>query len=63
MEDPCGSKPPKMITRSDNMAILSPNYPGHYPNNADCRWHIHASPGYAIQLSFKALQLGHLGHR
>ena len=57
-EDPCGSKPPKMITRSDNMEMLSPNFPGRYPANVDCRWHIHAGPGYAIQLSFIEFELG-----
>ncbi|XP_019640486.1 PREDICTED: CUB and sushi domain-containing protein 1-like [Branchiostoma belcheri] len=32
--------------------IMSPNYPGNYPNNADCSWIITAPSTTAVQLDF-----------
>ena len=30
--------------------ITSPNYPGSYPNDAECLWVLRAAPGQRIQL-------------
>ena len=36
------------VTEAGN--ITSPNYPGSYPNDAECLWVLRAAPGQRIQL-------------
>ncbi|XP_057337332.1 cubilin-like isoform X2 [Microplitis mediator] len=40
------------VLRGSNREISSPNFPGQYPNNAECTWEIIGEPGYHIGLSF-----------
>ncbi|XP_054975111.1 deleted in malignant brain tumors 1 protein-like [Sorex araneus] len=35
----------------------SPNYPGFYPNNAECVWEIQVSPNSRVNLGFSSLRL------
>ena len=37
--------------------IYSPNYPGLYPNNINCRWHIKAEKEFGIELQIKESEL------
>ena len=41
-----------IIDGSTSGVILSPNYPGVYPNKANCSWHIKARAGQVVQLTF-----------
>ena len=38
--------------------IYSPNYPGLYGNNEDCRYRITAAPGFGVSLEFLYFQVG-----
>ena len=51
----CGGR----ITEQTHGTIQSPNYPGHYPHNRDCRWTIFASYGKRIQFHFATLNIEH----
>ncbi|NXA31451.1 CDCP2 protein, partial [Eudromia elegans] len=37
--------------------ITSPDYPEHYPNNAECRWSIRAAVGTSVRLVFTDFQV------
>ncbi|XP_074141049.1 scavenger receptor cysteine-rich domain-containing protein DMBT1-like isoform X5 [Sminthopsis crassicaudata] len=37
--------------------ISSPNYPGSYPNNANCVWNIQVSNNYRVTIVFEEVQL------
>ncbi|XP_070566354.1 scavenger receptor cysteine-rich domain-containing protein DMBT1-like isoform X2 [Ptychodera flava] len=40
----------------DRVALVwSPNYPKSYPNNLDCVWTVHLTPGGRIDIQFEAL--------
>ncbi|XP_078494131.1 scavenger receptor cysteine-rich domain-containing protein DMBT1-like [Ciona intestinalis] len=39
------------VATSTSQPITSPNYPGNYPNYADCTWTITASDGMRVQLN------------
>lgn len=40
-----------------NDFILSPYYPGHYPNDSWCKWRVTVPSGHVIQLEFLYFQL------
>ena len=46
----CSSHPVEL--RGMNGSFTSPDYPGHYPNNARWSWQIVVPPGYNVRLSF-----------
>lgn len=37
--------------------VVSPNYPGHYPNNSNCDYLIDAGDQTVIVITFKTFQL------
>ncbi|XP_078494029.1 cubilin [Ciona intestinalis] len=39
------------VATTTSQPITSPNYPGNYPNNADCTWTITANDGMRVQLN------------
>ena len=50
--DPCGIDKPRVISDSPFGEITSPNYPGNYPDDADCQWQITVDSGSIIRLTF-----------
>lgn len=38
-------------------SFTSPNYPGSYPNNAECVWILPTSPGNKIDVSVQTLDI------
>ncbi|XP_013185402.1 cubilin [Amyelois transitella] len=44
---------------SESGVIASPNYPGPYPNNADCEWKLKTSPGNRVSLYIAMLDIGY----
>ena len=59
-DDPCGMI--GQIITVDNIttphdAIVSPHYPGAYPNDVHCQWMVQADQGMLVQLSFVELDV------
>ena len=42
---------------NDHGSISSPGYPGKYPPNRDCKWHIFSQSGKRIKFHFLSLML------
>nr|XP_038037174.1 deleted in malignant brain tumors 1 protein [Anas platyrhynchos] len=45
-----------LISNSSGM-LQSPNYPGNYPNNADCVWEIQVENNFRVALTFRDVAL------
>ncbi|NWZ21478.1 DMBT1 protein, partial [Asarcornis scutulata] len=45
-----------LISNSSGM-LQSPNYPGNYPNNADCVWEIQVENNFRVMLTFRDVAL------
>ena len=53
----CNNGIPMVITIQNNTDISSPQYPGSYPNNLDCTWHIISEHDKRIELSLKGYEI------